>query len=376
MTHGPTAHAQEVLPVTTPPIVIPRWGRSERVSFQLSAIQQKVLGSFFLLHGLAHAAIGVWAAETGRWWMVASLWELAMVGFLAAGFGALGVSGLRDVWRAIAFVAAGASILLFLSSPRGVFLVGLSIDVTILALAVYSQSASVAIDTPLAVSKRMRRLSGVVFAWLILIYIALVLAIRPWTIQWGTTAAERAMTLPGDMLVPVAHYRIDHGITINAPTTAVWPWLIQIGQDRGGFYSYSSLENAIGARVSNAERIVPEWQSRRVGDVVRSVPPNWMGGRFGSDLGWKILELIPGQAIVLEGWGAFALLSVDDSTTRLLIRTRGPGLPSIGGLILSPVNLLVFEPAHVIMERQMLLGIKKRAERSQDKTFFVEQQIP
>jgi hypothetical protein len=359
--------------VTTPPIVIPRWQRSESVSFSLSTTQQKILGSFFLLHGLAHAAIGIWAVETGRWWMVASLWELAMVGFIAAGFGALGLAGLRDVWRAIAIVAAGASILLFLSSPLSAFLIGLGIDVTIMALAVYSQSVSVAIDTPRTVSKTIRRLSGVVLAWLILIYIALVLAIRPWTIQWGTTAADRAMALPGDQLVPVAHYRIDHGITINAPRTAVWPWLVQFGQDRGGFYSYSSLENAVGARVSNADRIVPEWQSRRVGELVRSVPPNWMGGRFGSDLGWKILELIPGQAIVLEGWGAFALLSVDDSTTRLLIRTRGPGFPRIGTVVLSPLSLLVFEPAHLIMERQMLLGIKKRVERSQDKTFFVEQ---
>ncbi|HEX9085539.1 MAG TPA: hypothetical protein VF836_12445, partial [Gemmatimonadaceae bacterium] len=232
------------------------------------------------------------------------------------------------------------------------------------------------IHPPAGVARRIRHLCGVVIAWLILIYIALVIAIRPWSIQWGTTAAERAMALPGDRLVPVAHYHIDHGITINAPTAAVWPWLIQIGQDRGGFYSYSSLENAIGARVSNAERIVPEWQSRRVGELVRSVPPNWMGGRFGPDLGWRILELIPGQALVLEGWGAFALLSIDDSTTRLLIRTRSPGLPRIGTVVLSPLDLLAFEPAHLIMERQMLLGIKKRVERSQDKTFFVEQQVP
>lgn len=361
--------------MTTPQIVIPRSRQSESVTFPLSTTQQKILGSFFLLHGLAHAAVGMWAAETGRWWMVASLWELAMVGFVAAGLGALGVAGLRDLWRAIVVVASGASILLFLTSPRGVFLIGLAIDVTIMALAVYSKSANLGIDT-LTMSRTIRRLFGVVLAWLILIYIGLVLAIRPWTIQWGTTAAERAMTLPGDELVPVAHYRIDHGITINAPRAAVWPWLIQIGQDRGGFYSYSSLENAIGARVSNAESIVPEWQSRRVGELVRSVPPDWMGGRFGSDLGWRILELIPGQAIVLEGWGAFALLSIDDSTTRLLVRTRGPGLPGIGTVVLAPVSLLAFEPAHLIMERQMLLGIKKRVERSQDKTFFVEQQIP
>ncbi len=355
-----------------PPIVIPRWERSESLTFPLSAIQQKVLGYFFLLHGLAHAAVGIWAAETGRWWMVASLWELAMVGFIAAGFGALGVRGLRDVWRGITLVAASASMLLFLSGPRSAFVFGLVIDISAMTLAAYSQSARVALDTPVSRAKRVGRLFGVVITWLIMIYIALVLAIRPWNMRWGTTAAERAMSLPGDQLVPVAHYRIDHGVTVNAPTTAVWPWLIQIGQDRGGFYSYSSLENAIGAQVTNAEQIVPEWQSRHVGELVRSVPPNWMGGRFGSDLGWKVLELIPGQAIVLEGWGSFTLLSVNDSTTRMLIRTRGPGLPSIGSVVVSPLGLLVFEPAHLIMERRMLLGIQERAERSQDKTFFVE----
>ncbi|MGZ3564948.1 MAG: hypothetical protein ACXWM4_05380, partial [Gemmatimonadaceae bacterium] len=210
--------------MTTPDIVIPRWRRSESVSFPLSATQQKVLGSFFLLHGLAHAAIGIWAAETGRWWVVASLWELSMVGFIAAGFGALGVRRLRDAWRGITFVAASASILLFLSSPHSAFLLGLGIDITALALVTYSQSATPEIDKPAGLARRIRRLSGVVIAWLVLIYIALVLAIRPWNIQWGTTAAERAMTLPGDQLVPVAHYRIDHGITISAPTTAVWPW--------------------------------------------------------------------------------------------------------------------------------------------------------
>ncbi|HEY8852641.1 MAG TPA: hypothetical protein VIM36_10695 [Gemmatimonadaceae bacterium] len=359
--------------MSAPPIVISRSERSERLSFPLSATQQKILGFLFLLHGLAHAAIGIWAAETGRWWVLAPLWELSMVGFIAAGFGALGVRRLRDAWRGITFVAASASILLFLSSPHSAFLLGLGIDITALALVTYSQSATPEIDKPAGLARRIRRLSGVVIAWLLLIYIALVLAIRPWNIQWGTTAAERAMTLPGDQLVPVAHYRIDHGITINAPTTAVWPWLIQIGQDRGGFYSYSSLENAIGAQVTNAEGIVPEWQSRRVGELVRSVPPNWMGGRFGSDLGWKILQLIPGQAIVLEGRGSFTLFSIDDSTTRMLIRTRGPGLPSVGSVVLSPLGLLVFEPAHLIMERRMLLGIKERAERSEDKTFFVEQ---
>jgi hypothetical protein len=358
--------------VTAPPIVIPRSERIEKLTLPLSAVQQKLIGYFFLLHGLAHAAVGIWAAETGRWWMVASLWELAMVGFIAAGFGALGVAGLRDSWRAITLAAATASILLFLSSPHSAFLAGIGVDVAALALVGYSRSAPTEAAKPVGLARRFRRMSGVVIAWLILIYVAVVLAVRPWNLQWGTTAAERAMPLPGDQLVPVAHYRIDHGITINAPTTAVWPWLIQIGQDRGGFYSYSNLENAIGARITNADRIVPEWQSRRVGELVRSAPLDWLGGRFGTNIGWRVAELIPGQAIVLDGWGAFALVPVNDSTTRMLIRTRGPGLPSVGSVVLSPFGLLVFEPAHLIMERRMLIGIKERAESGQDKPFFVE----
>jgi hypothetical protein len=172
------------------------------------------------------------------------------------------------------------------------------------------------------------------------------------------------MPLPGDEFVPVANYRIDHAVTINAPPESVWPWLVQIGQDRGGFYSYSRLENAVGARVKNAERMIPEWQQRRVGDLVRAVPRDWMGGRFGENIGWRVLQVIPGRALVLEGWGAFVLMPANAGTTRLLIRTRGEGRPTLGALAAAPFGLLVFEPAHFIMQRRMLLGIKERAENA------------
>ena len=300
--------------MTAPPFVFPRQERVDRVSFLLSATQQKVLGYFFLLHGLAHAAIGIWAAESGRWWMIASLWELAMVGFIAAGLGALGVAGFRDLWRGSTMLAAAASILLFLTSPDKAFLPGLCADIAAFALVFYAQSASPTSDRA-GGKHRIRRISGIIISWLLIGYVAVVLAIRPWNIQWGTTAEERAMPLPGDQLVPVAHYRIDHGITINAPATAVWPWLIQIGQDRGGFYSYSTL----------------------------------------------------------EGWGVFALVPVDDSTTKVLVRTRGLGVPSQLSVAVSPLNLLVFEPAHLIMERRMLIGLRERAEQSLDKTFLAGQ---
>ena len=363
--------------MTAPFIVLPRPLWAGTVAFSLSATQQKILGFVFVLHGFAHAAIGIWAAESGRWWLIASLWELAMVGFIAAGLGALGLAGLRDIWRGLTALAASSSILLFLTSPQRVFLVGLGLDISMLVLVAYARPFQIA-QSPAAGQKHaIRRLFGVILSWLLLVYVALVIATRLWSVQWGTTEAERALPLPGDRLVPVAHYRIDHGITINTPAEVVWPWVVQIGQDRGGFYSYSALENAVGAHVTNADHIVPEWQMPRVGDIVRSVPSDWMGGRFGADLGWRILELVPGHALVLEGWGAFALIPASDSTTRMLVRTRGAGIPSLTSIVASPFGLLVFEPAHLIMERRMLLGIKERAERSLERsvdgTFFVGQ---
>jgi hypothetical protein len=177
------------------------------------------------------------------------------------------------------------------------------------------------------------------------------------------------MVLPGDQLVPVAHYRIDHGITINAPASAVWPWVIQLGQDRGGFYSYTKLENAVGARITNADRIVPAWQTRRVGELLPTVPADYLGGRFGK-IGCKVLEVIPGRALVLEGWGAFVVVPVSDSSARMLVRTRIRGEPGFGAVITRPFRLLVYEPAHLIMERRMLIGIRERAEGSGDKTFL------
>jgi len=355
--------------VTALPVVVS--GREEiaRVSFPLSSIQQKVLGSFLVLHGLAHAAVGVWTAETGRWWIVASLWELAMVGFIAGGLGAIGVQGLRKSWRGFILVAATASIMLFLASPHSAFLFGVGIDITALALVAYSQPAPVKAAHGTLRSHRVTRLLGITVSWLLIIYVAIVVALRQWNVQWGTTAADRAAQLPGDHVVPVAHYRIDHGITINAPADSVWPWLIQIGQDRGGFYSYTKLENAVGAEMTNADRIVPQWQTRSVGELVPTVPAGYLGGRFGR-IGCRVLEVIPGRALVLEGWGAFVLVPTSDSTTRMFVRTRLEGQPDLGAVITRPFRLLVYEPAHLIMERGMLRGIKERAERSQDKTFF------
>ena len=108
--------------MTTPPILLSRGTVRERATFTLSTTQQKLFGVFLFLHGLAHAGLGMWAGETGRWWLPMSLWELAMVGFLAAGFGAVGVAGLRNFWRPLTVISAVASLLLLIMTP-GVVLV-------------------------------------------------------------------------------------------------------------------------------------------------------------------------------------------------------------------------------------------------------------
>ena len=93
--------------------------------------------------------------------------------------------------------------------------------------------------------------------------------VRPWQMRWGATDEEITTRLPGDELVrDDAPIQSTHAITINAPVSAVWPWLVQIGQNRGGFYSYEWLENLVGCRMNNAERVLPEYQDLKEGDEI------------------------------------------------------------------------------------------------------------
>ena len=92
--------------------------------------------------------------------------------------------------------------------------------------------------------------------------------VRPWHLRWGATDAEVDMTLPCDELVEQPKLNATHAITINAPASKIWPWLVQMGQTRGGFYSYDWLENLVGCHMHNADRIHAEWQELQVGDEV------------------------------------------------------------------------------------------------------------
>lgn len=185
---------------------------------------------------------------------------------------------------------------------------------------------------------------------------AYVYAVRPWHLRWGAAPEETTERLPGDELVTDPKSGATHAVTIEAPVREVWPWLVQIGQDKGGFYSYAWLENMVGCHLRNADRIMPEFQELKIGDTVRlhpKAPP------------LPVLICVPPRTLVLGSntdtpgtWG-FYLKELDGDRTRLVVRARGDWKPGLAGWL---VNHVVFEPAHFIMERKMMLGIKGRAE--------------
>lgn len=318
---------------------------------------RSLMGVLLIMHGLAHASAGMWATDIGGQRLVTFLWEIATLGFMAAGAGLIGIDLFHRHWKTLTAIASVSSLALLLLYGHPLFVVGIAADFTVMGAALLLTR----ITSPLPpVPKRSTPLKVILIA--IIAYTGTVIALRPWYSSWGTTRSERQMVMIGDPPLGESHFRIDHAVTINAPVDSVWPWLAQIGQDRGGFYSYDWLERAFGADIRNASAIVPAWQTRNVGEKVRVVQPTFLGGILGRDLGWKITQVEPGRALVLEDWGAFVVDPIDARSSRLHIRTRGPGIPTVAGIALSPISLLTFEPAHFIMERGMLLGIKKRAE--------------
>jgi hypothetical protein len=163
-------------------------------------------------------------------------------------------------------------------------------------------------------------------------------------------------------------------VTVEAPAGEVWRWLVQIGQDRGGFYSYDWLENAAGLRIHNADWIRPEWQHLHVGDAVRLVPPGWLGRRDGIAL--LVVRIEPGHSIVLrqqpptspwDGVWSFHVVAHGPRRCRLVSRSR----TARDGLLWW-LAAQAMDPIALVMTRRMLLGIKTRAESA----VWTEQPVP
>ncbi len=183
---------------------------------------------------------------------------------------------------------------------------------------------------------------------LVILYLAV---IRPWQLRWGATDEEVARLMPGDDVVRRPTFNATRAVTVKARPEHIWPWIVQIGFGRAGWYSYDLIDN-LGRR--SAERVIPELQQVRVGDLVpifgqngfwvKDFRPNeWMlwGDKEKNELSWV--------------WGLYPL---DGGRTRLVTRVR------LRYVWTSPAILfnLVLDVGDIIMMRKCLLGIKRRAE--------------
>jgi hypothetical protein len=336
-----------------------------------------VLGAALILHALAHAAAltNAWIqigashgsataerAHLNLWW-ASLLGAFTIAALIAGGLGSWHVRVFAARWRAVAMTGLCASLAFLLSFEPPAMTVGVIIDWSLLFL-LYMGMRQHVLETQPSPAQRTTRARRVIrYLWLTAIAgLALSVAMRPVFLRWGTRPREAYFQLPGDRVKPGTGFQILHAINIKATPEQVWPWLAQIGHDRGGFYSYSWLENLFGLHVVNAERIVSDWQTRRVGEVVPATPPNWLG-LVEQPLGWRVTRFEPGRVLFLENWGAFALVRIDPATTRLYIRTHGEA-GRLASFWSAPLDVFVFVPAHFIMQRKMLLGIKERAERA------------
>lgn len=171
--------------------------------------------------------------------------------------------------------------------------------------------------------------------------------VRPWLQHWGSTEEERRRRYPGDG-VHSPLFTVTRAVTVHAPAAEVWRWLVQIGEDKGGFYSYDFLENLAGCRIHSAERVHEEWQDLRPGDTLQLI----------AGTGPEIESVDPPRSLVIKGWGAYVIEPVDATTCRLIARSHVDRTPA------AVAYLVAMELSHAIMERKMLLGIKERAERA------------
>jgi len=192
--------------------------------------------------------------------------------------------------------------------------------------------------------------------------------LRPSFRRWGATEDELATPMPGDDKVADPQWAVTYGIAIDAAPSEVWPWLVQLGLGRGGFYSYDIIERKLGLDVHSVELIVPELQGLKVGDAIP----------FGAfDL--PVVSIEHDRLLLLEAEDeetgvasfCFELHEQPEGGTRLLFRGRArftewdieSSTKSVAGFRQLPM-VLGFEPGSFVMFRRMLLGVRERAERT------------
>jgi hypothetical protein len=179
--------------------------------------------------------------------------------------------------------------------------------------------------------------------------------LRNWYLTWGARPDEVDRELPGDDLLPEPDMLSTRAVTVDAPPSAIWPWLVQMGTGRGGAYTYDWVENLLGLQMHSVDRIVPELQNLALGDMLPVGP----GGP-----GMRVEVLEHERALVFRSvdgtWVWIFALVPENGGTRLISRNRiaAPG----ASVVKRAFNRVVMEPGSLVMERRMLLGIRERAE--------------
>ncbi|UCE27426.1 MAG: hypothetical protein JSW52_01345 [Candidatus Coatesbacteria bacterium] len=182
--------------------------------------------------------------------------------------------------------------------------------------------------------------------------------LRPWQLSWGATEEELNRPMPGDEIVKEPAFDATRGLTVKAPPEYIWPWIVQIGFKRAGFYSYDWIDHR---GIPSAERILPELQTLQVGDEVPL-----------SESGYVVVRTMePNRSMMWESpdyeftW-AWGLYELDSEHTRLVTRLRARFYPTSFG---AAVFIVVFDIGDFIMMRKCMLGIKRGAETGTTASF-------
>lgn len=197
--------------------------------------------------------------------------------------------------------------------------------------------------------------------------------LKPLRNRWGLTKAAAKRPLVGDEIIKTPKAQFSHGVEINAPASAVWPWVAQMGQGRGGFYTYEALENLAGLNIHNADTILPAYQHPKVGDLIPFSPQDAyplvfcehgkamvLGVWFDIDKGIVFNPEVFAPANCFRVSWLWYVEDLGDKRSRLISRNRLTYTASFKNKLLFG---WLMEPVVFAMDRKMCLGIKKRAER-------------
>jgi hypothetical protein len=186
--------------------------------------------------------------------------------------------------------------------------------------------------------------------------------VRPWHLQWGATADEVHGPMPGDEVVPRAQFEATRAITVDAPPEQVWPWIVQLGYRRAGFYTYDLIDNA---SQRSAERILEEYQHPAAGDLMpmfkelRGLAIAYTVTAFETNE-WMVWVHRPHPTDEPDSTWTWRLTRSPRGGTRLVTRMKQDYRWETPRLAL--FNLVLMELGDFAMERRMLKGIKRRAE--------------